>query len=167
MAEVVCSLEDAKGGSEGKCHRCHRSLLQQMSGPPRSRTPKRRDASRERSLTEVREAHQRALATVATLEGEIEWLSHSLIQSQPETQTHSCSRDHCQHRSEGQKRRHCQVQPEDCHAPCFKHDPPLRSPESGEEEAATKDLDLGEPPELGLEVTCFSGGQLAFWRRRM
>ena len=30
----------------------------------------------ERSLTEVREAHQKALAMVATLEEEIEWLSH-------------------------------------------------------------------------------------------
>ena len=59
------------------------------------------DASKERSLTEVREAHHRALVMVATLEEEIEWLSCPLIWSWSEAWTHSCSRDHCQHRSRG------------------------------------------------------------------
>ena len=40
-----------------------------------------RDASVERSLTEAREAHQKALAMVAALEEEIEWLSHPLVRS--------------------------------------------------------------------------------------
>ena len=44
----------------------------------------KRDASMESSLTEVREAHQKALAMVATLEEEIEWLSHPLTRSQLE-----------------------------------------------------------------------------------
>ena len=55
--------------------------------PSRSRTPRRgrRDASVERSLTKVREAHQKALATASTLEKEIEQLSCPLIRSQSET----------------------------------------------------------------------------------
>ena len=58
--------------------------------PPRSRSPKRekRDASAERSLAEVREAHQKALAMVAALEEEIEWLSHSLTRSQLEARAY-------------------------------------------------------------------------------
>ena len=53
---------------------------------PRSRTPRRgrRGASVERSLAEVREANQKALAIAATLEEEIEWLSCPLIRSQSE-----------------------------------------------------------------------------------
>ena len=54
--------------------------------PPRSRTPRRvrRDASVERNLAKVREAHQKALAMVAALEEEIEQLSQPLIRSQSE-----------------------------------------------------------------------------------
>ena len=54
--------------------------------PQSSRTPRRggRDASVERSLAEVREAHQKALAMVTTLEEGIEWLSNPLIRSQSE-----------------------------------------------------------------------------------
>ena len=47
---------------------------------------------------------------------------------------------------------------EDCCAPYFKYNPPLRSPEPEGEEAATKDVNLGEPPELELEVTYFLQG---------
>ena len=64
-----------------------------MLGEPKStgiwalgiRTSRRRDASKERSLAKVRRAHHSALAVAATLEGETEWLSHPLIQSQSET----------------------------------------------------------------------------------
>ena len=54
--------------------------------PPRSRTPRRGrgDVSVERSLAEVREAHQKTLAMAATLEVKIEWLSCPLIRSQLE-----------------------------------------------------------------------------------
>ena len=136
------------------------------SGEPKSigvwtpgiRTPRGRDASKERSLAKVKEAHHSALAVAATLEGEIEWLSCPLIQSQSETQTPSHSRDHHRHRSREQKRRCHQVWPEDCCSPYFKYNPPLRSPEPKEEEAATEDLDLGEPLELELEVTYFLQG---------
>ena len=57
----------------------------------RSRTPGRgrRETSVERSLAIVREAHQKALATAAALEGEIERLSHpspSVSQRQEQNQ---------------------------------------------------------------------------------
>ena len=47
---------------------------------PRSKTPRRgrRDTLAERDLAEAWEPHWRALATVATLEEEIEWLSQSI-----------------------------------------------------------------------------------------
>ena len=126
--------------------------------PLRSRNPQRSDASRERSLAEVREAHHRALVMAAAIEEEIEWLSHPLIWSQSETQAYSHSRDHCRHRSRGWKRRHCKVQLEDCHAPNFEYHPSQRSSECGREVAATKNLDLKEPPELVPEVTYFLWG---------
>ena len=128
--------------------------------PPRNITPSRRrgDASVERSLTKVREAHQKALAMVATLEEEIEWLSCPIIRSCLEARAHSQSRDHCRCRSRGQKRKHHQVWLEDCHAPYFMYYPSQRSSESEGDAAATEDLNLEEPPELGLDVTCFLQG---------
>ena len=110
--------------------------------PPKSRNPQRRDASRERSLAEVREAHRRALVMAAALEEEIEQLSCPLIWSQSETRAHSHSRDYCKHRSRGWKRRCHQVQLEDCCAPYFEYHLCQRSLESGREAAATKDLNL-------------------------
>ena len=47
-----------------------------------------------------------------------------------------------------------QVQPEDCHAPYFEYHPSWRSLDSKGDTTATEDLNLEEPPELGLEVTC-------------
>ena len=131
-----------------------------MSGPQGAGTPKRerRGASVERSLTEAREPHQKALAMVAALEEEIECLSCPLIRSQSEAQAHCQSRDCHRCRSSGWKRRHCQVQLEDCHAPYFKYHPSQRSLESKEDVVATEDLNLEELPELGLEVTCFLQG---------
>ena len=58
---------------------------------------RRRATSAERDLAKVREAHQRALATVATLEEKIEGLSQSITIGQLDTQTHSWSHD-CQKR---------------------------------------------------------------------
>ena len=118
--------------------------------PPRSQTPGRgrRESSVERSLANMTEAHQKALATMAALEEEIEWLSCPLIRSQPEVKTSSRSRDHQIHGSRGWKRRHCQMWPENCSAPYFKYHPSQRNSESSGEAMATKDPDLEEPPEL-------------------
>ena len=108
----------------------------------------------ERSLARVREAHQKALATTAILEEEIEWLSHPLIRGQPLSKSRDCQA----HKSSGQKRRHHQAWPEDHLAPYFEYHPSRRNWESSGEVAATKDLDLKEPLELGLEVTYFLRG---------
>ena len=80
----------------------------------------------ERRLAKVREVHQKTLAMAATLEEEIEQLSCPLIRSWLEAQVHSQSRDHCRHRSRGQKRRYCQVWLENCHAPYFEYHPSQR-----------------------------------------
>ena len=160
MTEVVSSLEDHQGWEGGE--------MPQMTGEPNptdvwpltSRTPRRgrRDVSMERSLTEMREAHQKALATAATLEEEIEWLSCPLTRSWSEVQAHSQSRNCHRCRSRGQKRRHCQVQLEDCCAPYFKYHPSWRGSKSEEDEEVPEDFNLEDLLELGLEVTCFLWG---------
>ena len=70
--------------------------------PLRSKIPKRvrRDTSTERGLAKVREAHQKSLATVATLEEEIGW-AQSLIWGWSEVHTHSRSWDCCRWKSQG------------------------------------------------------------------
>ena len=95
---------------------------------------------------------------VAGLEEEMEWLSHPLARSQPQLRTPSRSRDHQIHGSRGWRRRHCQMWPESCLAPYFEYHPSRRNLESSRETMATEDPDLGEPLELGLEVTCFLRG---------
>ena len=50
------------------------------------------------------------------------------------------------------------MQPEDCCAPYFEYHSSRRNLESGGEEAAPKDPNLEELPELGPEVTCFLRG---------
>ena len=63
--------------------------------PSRSNTPqsRRRGTSAERDLTEAREVHWRALATVAALEEKIERLSWSVTRGPPEAHAHSQSCD--------------------------------------------------------------------------
>ena len=96
----------------------------------------------ERSLTEEREAHQRALVMAATLEEEIVQLSCPITRGWLEARAHSRSWDHHRQRSRGQKRRCCQVWQDDCHAPYFEYHPPWRSLESEEDEEAPMDFDL-------------------------
>ena len=162
VAEVVSSLEDCQGWERSKLLQMTKKPELTDIWPPRSRTPRRvrRDASVERSLTQVREAHQKALAMAATLEEKIEWLSCPLVRSQLEAWAHSRNRDHHRCRSRGRKKKHCQVWLEDCHGPYFEYHPSWRSLESGGEAAATEDLNLEEPPELGPEVTCFLQGSV-------
>ena len=77
VAEVVSSLEDCQGWERGKTPQMMGEPNPTDIQPPRSRTlgGGGGDASVERSLAEVREAHQKALAMAATLREEIEWLS--------------------------------------------------------------------------------------------
>ena len=160
MAEVVSSFEDCQGWKWGEAPEMTAKPRSADIWPPRSRMPGRgkKEASVERSLAKVREAHQKALAMAASLEEEIEWLSCPLIRSWPEVQACSRSRDCCVCRSRGQRRRHHQVWPEDCCAPYFEYHPSQRNSESGGEAAATEDPNYEELLELGQEVTCFLRG---------
>ena len=143
--------EGIRNGSKVPADRC---LTPQELNP----WEREEESSVERSLANVREAHQKALAMVTALEEEIEHLSCPLIMSQPEVRTHSRSRDCWIYGSRGWKRRHCQKWPENCLAPYFEYHPSRRNLESGREAMAIKDPDLEEPPELRLEVTCFLRG---------
>ena len=169
MAEVVSSLEDHLGKKGGKLPWTMEEPDPIDVQPPRSKTPRRgrRDASTERNLAEVREAHQRALAMAATLEEEIEWLSHPITRGQLEAWAHSRSWDCHRWRSRGQKRRHYQVWLEDCHAPYCEYHPPWKGPESKGDKEAPMDFNLEAPLELGPEVKHFLQGPAKVQRRRI
>ena len=91
VAMVLSSLEDCQGQKGGRMPHVTGEPNPTDIWSPRSRTPRRKkkDASAERSLAEVREAHQKALTMVATLDEEIEQLSCPLTRSQLEAQAHS------------------------------------------------------------------------------
>ena len=104
------------------------------------------------------EAHQKALATAAALEEEIERLSCPLSQRQLEAGgSYRRSRDHRVYRSTQHKKRQCQVS--------FSDTPtthPLTKENVGftGEELAPEDLDLGELLELEPRVTSFLTGSV-------
>ena len=126
--------------------------------PPRSQTARRRrrDTSAERCLSKAREAWWRALATVATLEEDIEQLSQPITRGW--SGACSRSRDHHGQRSRGQKRRCCHMQLEESLAPYFEYQPPWRDPESMEDEEVPVDFKLGAPLEPGMGVDWFLQG---------
>ena len=147
VAEGVSSLEDCLGQKGGR--------LPWMTKEPnptgldhKEQDPQegRREASMERSLTEAREAHWRALAMAVALEEETVQLSHPITRSRLEAWAHSRSQDCHRWRSRGQKGRCHQVWPEDCHAPYFEYHPSWRGSESEENEEAPKDFNLEELP---------------------
>ena len=105
----------------------------------------------------VREAHQKALAAAAALEGEIERMSHPLPQSQLEVRVRSKSRDCWMHGATEHNRRHCQVKFGGSPTP---YHPPRKSLESSDGETTAKDLDLEELPELEPGVTSFLRGSV-------
>ena len=88
-------------------------------------------------------AHQKALAAVATLEEEIDRLSHTRAHSK--SRARSKSRDQWRPSGEGQKKRCCQVRFADEAAPSQSANPktPL-----GEERSEGRGSDLEKPPEL-------------------
>ena len=168
-AEVVSSLEDYLGQKGGEPLWTVEESGPTDIWPPRSKTPRRgrRDTSAERGLTEVREAHWRALATAAALAEEIEWLSPSITRGQLETCAHSRSQDCHRWKSRGQKRRCNPVHPEESHVPYFKYHSPWRGLECKEDEEALLDFDLEALPEFGLEVNCFLQGPAEGLGRRI
>ena len=103
-------LKTAKGRNKRRHQKWQQGPSQQTSDPQVAEPlGGRREASVERSLANMREAHQKALAMVVVLEEEIEWLSCPLIRSWPEVWVHPKRTDHHVHGSRGQKRRHHQV----------------------------------------------------------
>ena len=119
----------------------------------RNRTPQgeRAGTLAETQLAEVREAHQRALATTITLEEKIEWLSRSLTRGCLDSCAPSQSRDQWRRRSQVQSQRHCQAIPESSPANSPPHSPLQREDEEAE-------FDLGPPPVLGPDVEWFFHG---------
>ena len=106
----------------------------------------------------MREDHQRALATTATLEKKIERLSWSVTQGWLDICAHSWSHDCQRRRFQGQNKRCCRVWPEESPVPFFEYSPPWLGPGSGEDEEAKPpllDFDLEPLPELGPEVNGF------------
>ena len=155
LKDVLSSLKDHQGqeGEEASATTVRPHL--EDSHPLRSGAPQKgkKDSSAERSLATMHEAHQKVLAMAATLEAEIERLSHT--QNCPEVRVISKSRD-CQGSSREEWKRRChQVQ--------FKDPPASNHPfgpktGSGEEGATAKGSDLEEPPELGPVVASFLRG---------
>ena len=120
--------------------------------PPKSGVPGKREISIEWSLATVREAHQKALAAAAALEGEIERLSHPLSWRQPEVRVRSKSKDHWMHGSTECKKRWHQVWFSDTHTT---YQLARENMGSGKEELTPEDSDLGKPPELEPGATSF------------
>ena len=75
IEEVVSSFKGCQGQKEEETSGATARPQPANAWPPKSRTPGRRETSVERSLATVREAHQKALAMAAALEGKIERLS--------------------------------------------------------------------------------------------
>ena len=155
LKEVMASLPDHPKREEDKTPEASVQPCPGGSHSPRSSTPLRRrnDNSVEQSLATVHAAHQKALATVATLEEEIQRLSWN--RNCPQSRARSKSRD-CQRLSrEGQKKR--------CHQVCFTDEPaPGQSTDPktqlGEEGSEGGGSDLEELPELKPTVDSFLEG---------
>ena len=146
-AKIVSSMKDLLGQKGGKLLQGIEEPALADVQPPKSKTPRRgrRETSTERDLTEVREAHWRAQATVAALEENIEQPNWSITQGQSDICAHSWSWDHCRRRSWRQNRRCHRVWPEESSAPSFKYSPPWWGPGSGEDEE-------GKPPLLDFDL---------------
>ena len=120
--------------------------------------PGEKETSLEQSLANVREAHQKALATAAALEGEIERLSCPLSQRQPEVRgSYGRSKDCRIYRSMECKKRQCQVPFSDTPTT---HPLTKENVGSAGEELAPEDLDLGKLLELEPRVTSFLTGSV-------
>ena len=100
-SEIMSSLKDCleqKGGNSWQ--RVVEPGLVDVWSPQKKTPRRRRDTSTERDLTKAREAHWRALTTVAALEEKIKWLSQSTTWGQLDICGHFRSQD-CHRRSWG------------------------------------------------------------------
>ena len=110
LEEIMASVPDHPQREEDKTPKATVQPHLGGSHSSRSSAPHRRrnDNSMVQSLAKVCTAHQKVLATVATLEEEIERLSQTRNHSQ--SRARSKSRDHQRPSRERQKKRCCQVQ---------------------------------------------------------
>ena len=153
MQEVVSSFEGHQGWRESRASSATMRPQSEDPWPLKGRVPGEKETSLEQSLANVREAHQKALATAAALEEEIERLSHPLFQRQPEVRgSYGRSKDCRAYGSTECKKR--------CHQVSFSDTlttHPLTKENMGSvgEELAPEDLDLGKPLELEPGITSF------------
>ena len=155
LEEIMASVPDHPCSEEDQT--CEATVQPRPGGSHSSRSsaPHRRKNNDlvERSLATVCEAHQKALATISTLEKEIERLNHT--QACLQSRARSKSRDHQKLSGKGQKRRCCQVRFADEPALSQSTDP--QAP-PGEEGSEGRGSDLEELPELKLTVASFLRG---------
>ena len=90
--EVVSSFEGHQRWKEERMPSVTTRPQSIDAWPSKSRVPGKRETSIEKSLAPIREAHQKALAAAAALEGEIERLSCPFPKNQPEVGARSKSR---------------------------------------------------------------------------
>ena len=110
----------------------------------------------------VCEAHQKALAAVATQEEENEWLNHTQAHSQ--SRARSKSRNHRRPSREGWRKRHHQVQFEDQSVPSCTANPKTESSEQGSNGEGSY---LEELPELKPMVASFLRGSPKLLKMKM
>ena len=128
--EIMAKVPDHPHGEEDQMHEATVQSCPRGSPSSRSRTPCRRnDDSVGQTLATVQEAHQKALATISTLEREIERLHCTQARSQ--LRARSKSGDHHRPSGEGQKRRCHQVRFADDPAPSQSPDPKMPLGEEG------------------------------------
>ena len=156
VGDVVSSLKNCLRQMKANHQKNWRSLDWQMSSLCGERPPGGGGgASPLRDIAETREAHQRAIATIATLEEKIERLSQSVTRGWLDACAYSWSCDCQKRRSWGQSRRHCRALPQDSPACSPEHSHPWWGPGAWEDKGAETPFDPGLPPELGPDVNHF------------
>ena len=154
LEEIMASIQDHPQSEEDKTHEAAAWPLPGGSQSSRSSAPhwERRDDSIDKSLATICRAHEKALAAVATLEEEINRMSHT--QAHLKSRARSNSKD-CQ-RPSGERRKRChQVRFADEPTPSQSANP--KTP-PGEEGSEGRGSDLEEPPELKPTVASFLQG---------
>ena len=120
--------------------------------PPEDRHPcQERGRAMDRSLTRVREVHQQVLSTMATLEEEIERLRQMKVCSTPERRP----RSETQRRLDRRRKRRHQDSFTDQSTPSRPIELDTHQGGTGSED---RESDLGDPPELKVEVASFLQG---------
>ena len=152
LEEIMASVPGHPGREGDATHEATMQPLPRGSNSSRSRAPhqERRNNLIDKSLATVHNAHQKALAAVATLEEEINRLSRTWAHSK--SWARSKTRDHQRPSGEGWKKRHHQVRFED-EATTSQSTDPKTPPGGDRSEGGGSDLE--ELPELKPMVASF------------